>query len=238
MQLTSIKRRKIHEDVAEQVEAEILAGRLENGAELPSERKLMEALNVGRPAIREALLLLQRSGYIETSSSGRHVVTRPTTTNVVEQLSSSARYLLSSKEGEHAFQDARRLFEAAIARNAAEIATDEDVQSLEIALKANKDAIDDLSEFEKTDVAFHLAIAKIGNNPVFPALHAGISEWLSNQRTVSLRVPGVKDQAYESHVEIFDAISSRNPEKAWQAMNRHLKYIIEQFEKGSQYGAG
>ena len=131
MEFKSVRRRKVHEDVAEQIERQILLGGLEEGDRLPSERNLMEAFNVGRPAVREALLLLQRSGFVEVSNTGRPIVARPTTTKVVEQLSGSARFLLSTKDGERAFQDARRLFEAAIARNAAEIATPQDIETLE-----------------------------------------------------------------------------------------------------------
>ena len=230
-----IKRRKVHEDVAEQIESQILSGGLEEGALLPSERNLMEAFNVGRPAVREALLLLQRSGFVQISSTGRPVVARPTTSNVVKQMSSSARFLLSSKEGERSFQDARRLFEAAISRNAAEIATPQDIEHLETALLANREAIGNISAFERTDVAFHLAIAEIGGNPVFTALHTAISEWLTNQRAVSLRVPGVEASAFESHEKIFQAIASHKPELAWQAMDEHLKDIMIQFEKGSRH---
>ena len=141
MNFKSVKRRKVHEDVAEQIEDQILSGGLEKGANLPSERSLMEAFNVGRPAVREALLLLQRGGFIEVSSNGRPIVTRPTATNVLEQLSGSARFLLSSKDGERSFQDARRLFEAAIARNAAEIASPQDIERIGAALRANREAI-------------------------------------------------------------------------------------------------
>jgi len=234
VEFKSIKRRKVHEDVAEQIERQILTGGLEEGANLPSERELMKAFNVGRPAIREALLLLQRNGFIEMSSSGRSVVTRPSTELIVDQLSGSARYLLSSEEGERSFQDARRLFEAAIARNAAELATPEDIEKLEAALEANRDAIGYVEAFRKTDVAFHFAIAEICKNPVFTALHAAISEWLSMQREVSLRVEGVEKSAFESHEEIFKAIAARKPDVAWQAMDSHLRYITTQYEKGSR----
>jgi DNA-binding FadR family transcriptional regulator len=236
MKFKSVKRRKVHEDVAEQIEDQILSGGLQEGASLPSERGLMEAFNVGRPAVREALLLLQRGGFIEVSSNGRPIVTRPTTTNVLEQLSGSARFLLSSKEGERSFQDARRLFEAAIARNAAEIATPEDIERIGAALKANREAIGNAEAFERTDVEFHLVIASIGENPVFTALHAAIAEWLTNQRAVSLRIPGVEASAFQSHELIYNAISAHEPEKAWHAMDQHLKYIMRQYEKGSHHG--
>ncbi|MDE0114752.1 MAG: FCD domain-containing protein [Albidovulum sp.] len=225
MKFTAVKRRKVHEDVAEQIKNQILSGGLDVGESLPAERSLMQAFNVGRPAVREALLLLQHDGFIEISASGRPVIARPTPSNVVGQLSFYARNLLSSKEGERSFQDARRLFEAAIARNAAEIATEADIACLKATLRANYESIDNLDAFERTDVEFHRAIAEIGKNPVFTALHSAIAEWLSKQLRVSLRMPGVASSSYRSHEEIYDAIKSRQPEKAWQAMDRHLKDI-------------
>ena len=237
MEFKSVRRRKVHEDVAEQIERQILLGGLEEGDRLPSERNLMEAFNVGRPAVREALLLLQRSGFVEVSNTGRPIVARPTTTKVVEQLSGSARFLLSTKDGERAFQDARRLFEAAIARNAAEIATPQDIETLEAALVANRDGMGDTAAFERTDVEFHLVIAKIGNNPVFTALHSAIAEWLTNQRAVALRVQGVEASAFESHEKIYQAIASHEPELAWQAMDQHLREIMQRFEEGSYHGS-
>ena len=236
MNFKSVKRLKIHEDVAEQIEDQILSGGLEEGANLPSERSLMEAFNVGRPAVREALLLLQRGGFIEIASNGRPIVARPTATNVLEQLSGSARFLMSSKDGERSFQDARRLFEAAIARNAAEIATPEDIERIGAALKANREALGNAEAFERTDVEFHLAIANTGVNKVFSALHSAIAEWLSLQRKVSLRVPGVEASAYKSHEEIYNAIAVHQPETAWLAMDQHLRDIMESFQKGSQHG--
>lgn len=232
MNFTSIKRRKVHEDVAEQIENQILSGGLPEGSSLPSERSLMEAFNVGRPAVREALLLLQRSGFIKVSSGGRTLVTRPTAANFLDQLSSSARHLLSSEEGERSFQEARRLFEAAIARNAAEIATKDDIQRLEAALLANRKSIGNLESFERTDVAFHLTLAEIGENPVFSALHKAIAEWLALQRHIALRVPGVENSAYRSHEEIYQAVADHQPEQAWQAMDRHLRQVMQQFEQG------
>ena len=236
MEFKNIKRRKIHEDVAEQIENQIILGTIKEGSNLPPERTLMETFNVGRPAVREAILLLQRNGLIEISSTGRPVVTRPSASNVVAQLSSAARFLLSFEEGERSFQEARRLFEAAITRNAAEIATEDDIASLKIALDQNYRAIGNTVEFERTDVNFHLSIAKIGNNSVFIALHTAIAEWLSMQRTVSLRVPGTEKKAYSSHKKIYQAIADRNPESAWEGMNKHLTHVMKVFKKGQTYG--
>ena len=89
-----------------------------------------------------------------------------------------------------------------------------------------------LKEFERTDVNFHLAIANIGNNSVFKALHTAIAEWLSVQRKVSLRIEGVEKKAFGYHKKIYESIASKDPEGAWLAMDNHLIDIMKEFQKG------
>ncbi len=231
MNFRNIKRRKVHEDVAAQIEDAIISGSLVEGDNLPSERDLMESFGVGRPAVREALLLLERTGLVQLSTGGRARIIRPTVSVLVNQLASTAKHFLASPGGEESFQDARRLFEAAIARNAAEVATDEDVSKLRAALEFNRASLEDMAAFERTDVGFHYALASIGDNPVFAALHGGIAGWLSLQRHISLRVAGAAERALQSHEAIFDAVSNRNPEEAWRAMDGHLREVMQLYRK-------
>ena len=153
---------------------------------------------------------------------------------LVDQLSGSAKHLMASSKGEQAFQEARRVFEAAIARNAAEIATDADVARLGAALEVNRAAMGDMAEFQRTDVDYHLVLAEIGGNPVFGALHGAIAGWLSLQRKVSLRVEGAAAKALASHQRIFDAVAARAPEQAWAAMDAHLRQVMQHYEKGKE----
>ncbi len=222
----NVRRRKIHEDVAAQLEEAITTGRFAPGDQLPSERDLMEAFGVGRPAVREALLLLARMGLVQLSTGERARVTRPTVDGLVDQLSGAARHFLASPGGEEAFQDARRVFEAAIARNAAETATKADIERMRAALRANRDALSDMAAFERTDVAFHASLAETGGNPIFPAMYTALVGWLARQRQISLRAPGAAAAALHSHEEIFDAVEKRDPERAWRAMNRHLRAVM------------
>lgn len=176
MTFRSVKRRKIHEDVASQIEDAIISGSLAEGDNLPSERDLMESFGVGRPAVREALLLLERTGLVQLTTGGRARIIRPTISVLVNQLAGSARHFLATPGGE-VIQDARRLFEAAIARNAAEIATEADISQLRAALEANRAALNDMAAFERTDVAFHFCARKYwrqsGSRPCMAASLAG-----------------------------------------------------------------
>jgi GntR family transcriptional regulator, sialic acid-inducible nan operon repressor len=233
MTFKNVKRRKVHEDVAAQIEEAIVSGSLAEGENLPSERDLMESFNVGRPAVREALLLLERTGLVQLTTGGRARIIRPTVSVLVNQLAGTAKHFLATPGGEESFQDARRLFEAAIARNAAEIATDHEIAELRKALEANRAALDDMAAFERTDVAFHFALASIGDNPVFAALHGGIAGWLSKQRHISLRVAGAAKRALKSHDAIFEAVATHQPEEAWRAMDDHLRDVMKLYRKSS-----
>lgn len=60
-----VNRRSVPEDVFEQIVAEVLSGEMEPGHTLPSERRLAEALEVSRPAVREALKRVSAAGLVE-----------------------------------------------------------------------------------------------------------------------------------------------------------------------------
>src|SRR6476646_3875327 len=103
---TPIRRRKLYEDVALRIEEMILEGRYAPGDQLPAERELMEEFGVGRSAVREAMLSLQKMGLVTVSSGERARVTTPTAYVLVSELSGAARLLLSQEGGIGRFQEA------------------------------------------------------------------------------------------------------------------------------------
>jgi DNA-binding FadR family transcriptional regulator len=229
--ITPIRRRKLYEEVVAQLEALIHEGDLKPGDPMPSERELMIQFGVGRPAIREALFALQRMGLVVVANGERPRISRPTTKTLLDELSGAARLLLAKPEGMNHFQQARTLFECAIAEEAARLATAEDIAALEAALAANQNAIGDDGRFMRTDVAFHFAIATIPRNPIYVSLNEAIVEWLVDQRRVSLRRQGTDHLAFEAHRQIFEAIRRRDATAANQEMRRHLDEITKRYWK-------
>jgi DNA-binding FadR family transcriptional regulator len=226
-----IRRRKLYEEVVSRLEALIHEEELKPGDPLPSERELMLHFGVGRPAIREALFALHRMGLVVVANGERPRVSSPTPKTLLGELSGAARLMLSKADGMRHFQQARALFECALAEEAARVAIRKDVLALEKALAANKQAIGDNARFMRTDVAFHFAIATIPRNPIYVALHEAIVEWLVDQRSVSLRRAGTDQSAFEAHREIFKAIEARDDAAAGQAMRRHLEEIADRYWK-------
>lgn len=229
--LNPVKRRKVHEDIAAQLEELITSGALREGDSLPAERTLMAQFAVGRPAVREAMLTLERGGLLRLSSGERATVSRPTTATVLDSFSASVRVTMATDEGMRNFQAARGLFEVALARNAARHATAEQVESLRAALQRNKKAIGNPHEFEKTDVEYHYEIARIAGNPLFVGLHEALVGWLTEQRTVSLRGANMDRAAYRFHKRIFEAIEARDPDAAERAIEEHLNDVVATFWK-------
>jgi DNA-binding FadR family transcriptional regulator len=220
-----IRRPKIYEEIARRLERQILDGRLQPGDALPSERELMERYGVGRPAVREALLSLQKAGLLAIQNGERARVVRPSAANLVGELGMAARYVLSHADGIRQFQQARMFFEVGLIRYAALHATDENLAQLSAALAANEAALDDLEAFARTDVAFHFVLAEIPRNPIFVAMHIALAEWLTEQRSATLKRRGAARNALESHREIFRTVQQHDAEAAEAAMRSHLSDV-------------
>lgn len=224
-----IRRRKLYEEVASRIEEMIHVGRFSPGDRLPSEKEIMEELGVGRSAVREAMLSLQKMGLVTVRSGERARVTTPTANVLVHELSGAARLLLAQEGGVQKFQEARALFEIGLARLAAEQATPEDLRELKTALENNKASIGDNFVFMQTDVAFHYVIAAIPRNPIFTSLHDAVVGWLTEQRATSGRAPTADRDAYAAHERIYDAIAAHDPAEAQRAMQDHLAQVSKYY---------
>ena len=235
---TTVRRRRLYEDVASGLEAMIREGALTHGDALPSERELTVQFGVGRTAVREALFHLQKMGVIELRSGERARVTHPTPEAVVESLAGAARHMLAKPDGIKEFQSARTFFEVGLARHAAKHATAADLRELAAALEANRLSIGDLAKFERTDVDFHYMLAVIPQNPIFTALHSAIAEWLVEQRHVTLAYPGQNQLAYRAHKTIYDAIAARDADRAERVIKAHLNQVSNAYWRAMEANGG
>jgi DNA-binding FadR family transcriptional regulator len=152
-------------------------------------------------------------------------VSHPDADQLIGALSGAAGVYLAKGDGVRQFQAARRLFEAAIARQAARIATSEDIARMEAALAANRAGRGDTAGFETTDVAFHLEIVRSVGNPLLTGVHQALTGWLMEQRSVSLTARGAEASAFGAHERIFAAIGAHDPDRAEREMQKHLDAV-------------
>jgi GntR family transcriptional regulator, sialic acid-inducible nan operon repressor len=193
---------------------------------------LMERFGVGRSTVREALFALRKRGLLVVDGGTRARVTSPDPRLVLDGFGPVVRHMLARPDGVRHFQHARALLEVALAREAALRGSEYGIATITAALEANRIAIDDVPLFTKTDLDFHLAIARACDNPLFTALHNAMLEWLADQRRVSRSAGAQSETVYLEHKRIGDAIVRRDAADAMSAMENHLANVVRNYWRG------
>jgi DNA-binding FadR family transcriptional regulator len=235
-----ILRRKLYQEVLDRLMSRIESGEIAPGDPLPSERELMEAYGVGRPAIREALQSLERSGIVTISHGERARLAVPSAGNLIGQIEEGARHLLRSEPHslDH-LKDARLFLETGLARLAAERADPEGVAQLRARLDEHKGALARLDEFVDRDMAFHRQVAHLTGNPIFPAIIEAMFSWLAAYYRSLVRAPGAEMLTIAEHERIYAAIAARDPDGAAAAMRDHLSRANALYRRvGAEPGPG
>jgi DNA-binding FadR family transcriptional regulator len=218
-----IPRRKLSDEVQDRLWQMIESGRFAPGEALPSERDLMKAFGVGRPAVREALQSLGKLGLVAISHGERARVVAPTPDAMFGQLGRTVRHLLaSSPETLEQLKQARLMFESAMVALAAARANDEDIQNLRAILERQKEARRDGAAFLAADMRFHEAIAALSGNAIFRSFSAALLSWLVQFRQELVRSPGAEKITLAEHEEILEAIAIHDEVRARLAMAGHL----------------
>lgn len=218
-----IKRNKIYEQVVARMVDDILSGRHPPGSFLPAEDELRQRYGVGRLAVREALLALERLGITSfTPGIGIQVIV-PTPHQIVDTLDLGVLHYLSHTEGSHTnLREVRRALETDIARLAAQRATDIDFANMRKTLDEGAATVDDRARYLKADRDFHVAVATASHNPIFAALQGAVRRWIESYPSTRVHVPGSDRKSHTDHLRIFEAIKARDVAAAEAAMADHL----------------
>ena len=230
---TPIVRRKLGHEVQQRLLAGIRSGAYPVGELLPSERELMAQFGVGRPAVREGLQALERMGLISIVHGEGARVQPLSADSVISQISASAIHLLAgdSQLLEH-LKEARLAFEVAMARSAAQRATDEDIARLREAFEVHRATLGDPVRFLETDLALHKMIAVVSGNPVYVAVSQAMLQWLRNFHEDLVRAPGAEEVTADEHERMLDCIARHDPDGAEQAVREHLTRANQKYSTG------
>lgn len=224
-----IRPQKLHAQVAERLQAMIREKRLSPGDRLPSERELQALFGIGRPAVREALLLLERSGLIALHSGSPATVTSARPETILKEIRMAVDHFLADPEGVREIQAARKLLERGLVRQAAEKRSEDDLALMRDIIEQSKAVLDDTESFEAYDLEFHDAIVRVSGSRVFAAVFQAMNDWLRAQRTMVLSLPGQTDIALANHQSVYEAIQARDPDAAERAIDGHLNHVEQMY---------
>lgn len=217
----SIRRAKVYEAVAQQIERFILK-KLQPGDKLPSERELAETLGVSRSSIRDAIRSLELMGMVEPRQGAGTVVREISASSLVNPLANA----LKRKEqliGE--LLDFRKMLEPPLAARAAVHASEEQITEMEEILDRHAEKVRLGQSAIAEDSEFHYSIALAsGNSVVFKVLDT-LMDLLRDTRERSLQVEGRAQKSLAGHRRILAAIERRDAEGAKAAMHRHIEDV-------------
>lgn len=224
---------RVYRDLAQRIEARIHAGEFAD-ARLPSERELALQYQASRASVRAALMLLRSMGLVSFEHKARARLRAPDSGELIAQLSGAARQFMATREGVVDFQEARALFECAIARHAARHATPKQLAALALTLADNRRDLGDAKAFVRSDMDFHRKLVEIPDNPIFTAMNDALSSWLQQQRLTGMQVKHSMQQALRDHERIYEAVAAHDPDAAEQAMAEHLGHVAQYYWKAAQ----
>jgi GntR family transcriptional repressor for pyruvate dehydrogenase complex len=161
-------------------------------------------------------------------------VTAPTSSFLIGQLTGFVKRISATAPGQAQMEEARLLFEAGVAWQAAQVATDEDIVRLKKALDANVSSLGNTADFIRTDVAFHYELNVITRNPVFAAVYDILVEWLLDQRTITIHMPDADRLSVRDHTSIYEAVAAHDPMRAFHEMGSHLRLISQLYHESKR----
>jgi DNA-binding FadR family transcriptional regulator len=214
-QFTVIKSDRLYIKVAEQLRTLIEHNVYKVGDKIPSERALAEKLGVSRPTIREAMIALELSGFIEIrTGSGIYVLNNE---------SKKIENVVNKAIGPFEILEMRYILEPEICALVATRIDDIKIKHLQDIIVEMESATD-AHAFEDADSKLHNAIAEASQNSAMQASMSWL--WKLRERSVlkNFVIEAIVKQGrcIEEHRKIVKAIEERNPEKARLAMKNHL----------------
>jgi DNA-binding GntR family transcriptional regulator len=196
--------------VADRLRNDILKRHFPPGERL-IELQLSERYDVGRAAIRSALVELEAEGLVLRETNRGATVRRVTVAEAVE------------------ISEARAALESLVARRAAERATEADRRELGALLDQMTAAVDadDRAGYSKLNRALHASLPRIARHQVAADLIANLRNRAVHHQFQLAVMPGRAAESLGQHKAIVDAVVAGDGEAAAQAMLAHLASVID-----------
>lgn len=230
-----LKKKRLYEEVADQIKQSIFDGRLQPGDKLPPERELCGIFNVGRPTIREALRTLSVMGLVEVNHGLRgSVIKECDITQYLEAIREHLSWLIKvdDKTVEH-LAEVRKYIELGIAHSVAQKATKKEMQKLEQLIKKMEACRNDIHAYFPIAVEFHRELAMASQNKVFYLIWGIFHDILLKGYVPLLEemFPEGPSKLLEANKILLQAIQSKDTNAINEAMEFHAnqeKFSVSQ----------
>ncbi len=228
-----IRRQRLYEQVAAQLENMILSGQYKVKSRLPSERALAEQFGVNRLVIREALRTLETKRLIQTrSGEGTFVISAtapPDIPNILARLFAEDQLSLEVLDE---LLMIRRHLELAVIKSAGLLLQSAHFTHLEKCLNGFRDALmnEDKALISHYDEAFHRGIARAGSGKVLESLVSVIWDIIRKYQCFYFSHCFEPEVVLNYLQKIFESLKASRIEEAARLMENVLIYGDQEFK--------
>jgi GntR family transcriptional repressor for pyruvate dehydrogenase complex len=227
MEITPVGKSSVSGQVYAQMVDMIVHGVWPPGTKIPSENELKTMFNVSRNTVRSVINKLSILGLLETRPGEG---TRVLNAGASFYLNSYIPEIVLDKNDFIDIMEFRKGIEIEAARLAARRVTPRGVESLEEILKRLEASENDIKEYSKHDIDFHVKVAEVSGNKMFGKIMDILRYILSSQLEDFMISQGNSESIYY-HPRIYEAIKNHNPHDAALAMEEHLSNVISRVEQ-------
>lgn len=205
-------------EVARRLLDYLLSGAVKPGERIPSERKLSEALGVGRSVIREALKSVTVLGLLEVRQ-GDGTYLKRTDSELLPQTIEWGLMLGAKRITD--LLETRRYLEVVVVGLAAERRDEANLERLRQHAASMRQA-ETPADFVAADIAFHLEIATAAGNESLLQIMRSIRSLLQVWITRVMESSGANKPTWAEHAAVLRAIERGDPAAARKAMEAHM----------------
>lgn len=207
-----VARTSLVDVVVARLRDEIRDGGWPVGTKIPTEAKLVEALGVSRPSVREAVRALVQAGLLETRrGDGTYVVADDETAVALLRVIGAADRVEAHM--------VRHTLEVLAAREAAARRSAADVEALRVAVAGRRMAKGeaDLTAFIDHDVAFHITVARASHNSLLCEFIKSFESVMRDADHAAMCMQVPDDPHREFHNDLYLAIQRGDQAAATRA---------------------
>lgn len=212
--------RGVHGQVVEELARRVLRGDLAEGATLDL-AALRAELDVSSTLLREALKVLTAKGMVDARQKRGTFVRPRAEWNLLD--ADVLRWEIDGGRHPAVFDElheVRLIIEPAAARLAASRRTPQDLDTLDTALRAMRDAATGPDEVA-ADVAYHRALLRAAGNELLQRLEVVFEGALAERDQFVHMAP--HEDPVPAHLAVVEAVRDRDPDRAEQAMRELIE---------------
>src|SRR5215213_2089601 len=206
--------------LARQIRGLIQRGDYKQGDRLPPIMEMARRFGVGHPTIREALKKLETMGFVEIRHGSGVYVTRS------EEVLVLASPDYSGTVTKKLLIDLIRVREPLETQSVAEAvrnATLEDLVEMRRLLNAASQNLTNDGVLNEVNMGFHRQVARASGNTVLAQLLDVLADLFAEEQRLILGIFGSRERDHREHLEILDALESRDEKLCVDRMRQHLR---------------